>query len=81
MANASIRYGATLRKRYNAVKEEKTALYKCDVCGKIAVKRIGTGIWKCMHCNTVYAGGAYTMKTTAGEAAKRIIESLQAQKV
>ncbi|MCL4373492.1 MAG: 50S ribosomal protein L37ae [Candidatus Marsarchaeota archaeon] len=77
MANASIRYGATLRKRQREVKEEKRASYMCDICGKVAVRRIGTGIWKCRHCNTVYAGGAYTMKTAAGEAAKKLIEGIQ----
>ncbi|MGC8651727.1 MAG: 50S ribosomal protein L37ae [Candidatus Micrarchaeia archaeon] len=77
MANASIRYGATLRERQKEVKAEKQARYKCDVCGRMAVKRIGTGIWQCRHCKTLYAGGAYTMKTAAGEAAKKLIESMQ----
>ncbi len=78
MANSSIRYGATLRKRYREVKEEKQALYKCDECGKVAVKRISTGIWRCKHCGATFAGGAYTMKTAAGESAKKLIESLKA---
>ena len=76
MANSSIRYGATLRKRQREVKAEKQALYTCDVCGRTAVRRIGTGIWQCRHCSTIYAGGAYTMKTAAGEAAKKLIESI-----
>lgn len=76
MSNASIRYGASIRKRNAAVKREKQALYKCEVCGKMAVKRIGTSVWKCRHCNTTYAGGAYTMTTTAGEAAKRLVGGL-----
>jgi large subunit ribosomal protein L37Ae len=59
--------------------QEKRALYRCDACGKIAVRRIGTSIWKCKHCNTTYAGGAYVMKTPAGEAAKRLIEGIKQQ--
>jgi large subunit ribosomal protein L37Ae len=77
MANSSIRYGATLRKRARTIKVEKQALYMCDVCGRIEVERIGTGIWRCRHCKTVYAGGAYTMKTAAGEAARVLIENMQ----
>lgn len=74
MANASIRYGASIRKRYNKIKKEKSSLYKCEMCGKTTVKRIGTGIWRCRHCNTTYAGGAYAMTTPAGVNARRIIE-------
>jgi large subunit ribosomal protein L37Ae len=57
--------------------KEKRTLYKCDACGESAVKRIGTSIWRCKHCNTTYAGGAYTMKTPTGEAAKRLIEGIK----
>jgi large subunit ribosomal protein L37Ae len=73
MAKSSIRYGASLRKRNNEIKREKRALYKCEACGRIAVKRIGTSIWRCKHCNATYAGGAYSMSTPAGETAKRLI--------
>lgn len=76
MANASIRYGARIRKRAAAIKKQKQSTYKCEMCGRIAVKRIGTSIWKCRHCNATYAGGAYTMTTPAGEVAKRLIEDL-----
>lgn len=76
MANASIRYGASIRKRYNKIKKEKSSKYKCEMCGKISVKRYGTGIWKCRHCNTIYAGGAYSMTTSAGVNAKRLIENI-----
>ncbi|MDE1868779.1 MAG: 50S ribosomal protein L37ae [Candidatus Micrarchaeota archaeon] len=76
MANSSIRYGASIRKRFNEVKREKRELYKCDLCSQMKVKRISTSIWKCKHCGTVYAGGAYSMKTSAGENAKSVIEAL-----
>lgn len=77
MANASIRYGASIRKRYNKIRSEKRSLYLCDVCGKTAVRRLGTSIWRCRHCNTTYAGGAYSMKTSAGSVAKRLIEEIK----
>ena len=74
MANASIRYGARIRKRYKAVKAQKQAFYKCEMCGREKVKRIGTSIWKCRHCGATYAGGAYAMTTAAGEVARRLVE-------
>lgn len=74
MANASIRYGARIRKRYNKIKKEKAARYPCEMCGKTAVKRAGTGIWMCRHCGTTYAGGAYSMTTPTGATARRLIE-------
>ncbi len=72
MSNKSIRYGVSLRKRESAVIAQKKAKYKCDLCGKEAVKRISTGIWRCSYCNATFAGGAYTFKTAAGEAAARL---------
>jgi large subunit ribosomal protein L37Ae len=77
MANASIRYGASIRKRYNKIRAEKRSLYLCDVCGKESVRRKGTSIWECRHCGTVFAGGAYSMKTAAGSVAKRLIEEIK----
>jgi large subunit ribosomal protein L37Ae len=76
MSNASIRYGASLRKRYNAIKGKKRAAYKCELCGRENVRRISTSIWQCRHCKAVYAGGAYTMSTQKGEVAKRLISEL-----
>lgn len=77
MANASIRYGASIRKRANKIKEQKRTLYLCESCGKVAVKRTGTSIWTCRHCGAIYAGGAYTMTTPAGSQAKRLIEEIK----
>lgn len=77
MANASIRYGASTRKKAAAVKRKKQALYKCEACGKTTVKRISTSIWRCRHCNATYAGGAYTMTTPEGEVAKRLIDGIK----
>ena len=73
MANKSIRYGVNLRKREMAVIKQKNSRYKCDVCGKEAVKRISVAIWTCKYCGSTYAGGAYTMKTPAGETVARIL--------
>lgn len=79
MANFSIRHGASIRKRNAAVKKLKTSLYKCSSCGRLSVQRISTGIWRCRHCNATFAGGAYTLTTTAGEIAKRLIENMKVE--
>lgn len=76
MANASIRYGASIRKRQAAIRQQKSNAYKCDACGKIAVRRKGTSIWVCRNCGATYAGGAYTMSTPAGEIARQLITGL-----
>jgi Ribosomal protein L37AE/L43A len=77
LANASIRYGARIRKRAAEIKKKKIALYKCDSCGEIKIERIGTGIWKCRHCDAIYAGGAYTLTTGAGEIARRLVGGMK----
>ena len=79
MANFSIRYGARIRKRAASVKSQKSARYKCEACGRMTVKRVGTSVWECSHCGRVYAGGAYTMTTPPGEMAKRQIEGMAKQ--
>ncbi len=76
MSNASIRYGVGLRKRYASVMREKKSRYRCDVCGKVAVKRQGTGIWTCRYCNATFAGGAYNLKTAAGETVSMLLNRL-----
>jgi len=77
MVNASIRYGASLRKRYNSIKEKKRAKYMCNSCGRNDVVRISTSIWQCRHCNAMYAGGAYSLSTQRGEVAIRLIKELK----
>jgi large subunit ribosomal protein L37Ae len=53
--------------------KSKNARYLCNVCGKTAVVRIDTSVWRCKHCGATYAGGAYSMNTTAGLVAARMI--------
>jgi len=57
------RYGATLRKRYEAVYRKAKATYECPVCRRISVKRVRLGIWKCRKCGATFTGGAWTPKT------------------
>ncbi len=76
MANAGIRYGARIRKLADSVMRQKRERYVCGACGRRSVRRAGTSIWNCRHCNATFAGGAYAASTPAGEAARRIVESL-----
>ncbi|MCL5239601.1 MAG: 50S ribosomal protein L37ae [Candidatus Marsarchaeota archaeon] len=77
MANWSTRYGVNLRKRYLAISKEKKTAYECDVCGKAAVRRLSTGIWKCKHCGATFAGGAYSLKTEVGRTVERLLGQLK----
>ena len=76
MVNSSIRYGASTRKLAGAVRAQKISRYRCEVCGRQDVKRISSSIWECRHCSTVYAGGAYSLTTPSGEAARAVIKNL-----
>jgi large subunit ribosomal protein L37Ae len=80
MASSNIRYGASIRKRVRAVKATKSADYKCEMCGRESVRRKSTSIWECKHCGAIYAGGAYSMTTAAGEVAKRLVEGFANKK-
>lgn len=80
MVNSSIRYGASTRKLASALKAQKISRYKCEVCGRREVKRVGSGIWRCRHCGTVYAGGAYSFTTPSGESARAMVNNLANRK-
>ncbi len=58
------RYGSTLRKRVKAVLEKRYSQLQCPFCGGVGtVKRVSTGLWKCVKCGRVWAGGAYVPRT------------------
>jgi len=74
MVKAGVRYGAELRKRAAAVDAQRSARYPCPTCGKKSVKRKGNSLWECRSCGSRYAGGAYSLTTATGDAARRSIE-------
>jgi large subunit ribosomal protein L37Ae len=53
------RYGVRVRKRLKRIEADKSKRYACPNCNQESVKRVGTGIWRCNRCDTVFAGGAY----------------------
>lgn len=42
-----------------------------------SVKRQATGIWKCLRCKKVMAGGAYVLSTSAAITAKTAVQRLR----
>ena len=53
------RYGKTVRARLVAVEEKQRKKQKCPLCGRLGVKRLSKGIWKCKKCNKKFASDAY----------------------
>jgi large subunit ribosomal protein L37Ae len=53
------RYGVRIRKRIRDVEAAKIGKYVCPRCAYKAVKRLSTGVWRCMRCGVTIAGGAY----------------------
>eukprot|EP00310_Coccolithus_braarudii_P017667 CAMPEP_0183353032 /NCGR_PEP_ID=MMETSP0164_2-20130417/32231_1 /TAXON_ID=221442 /ORGANISM="Coccolithus pelagicus ssp braarudi, Strain PLY182g" /LENGTH=91 /DNA_ID=CAMNT_0025525627 /DNA_START=54 /DNA_END=329 /DNA_ORIENTATION=+ len=74
------RYGASLRKQIKKIEITQHAKYTCGFCGKDAVKRVVTGIWKCRGCKKSVAGGAYTVSTAAAATVRSTIRRLREMK-
>lgn len=56
---------------------QQHARYDCSFCGKRAVKRGSTGIWKCGSCRKTVAGGAYAVSTAAAATVRSTIRRLR----
>ena len=53
------RYGKKVRVKLVKVEEKQRKKQKCPFCGKLGVKRMAKGIWKCPRCEKKFAGGTY----------------------
>lgn len=69
----SEKYGARIRKLYDAAIAAKNTRYECPKCHKKNLRRRGTAYWECNSCNAKFAGGAYSFRTEVGEIAVRLI--------
>ncbi|MBU7016085.1 MAG: 50S ribosomal protein L37ae [Theionarchaea archaeon] len=76
MSRFGARYGRKLRKKVTEIEKKMKRKHKCPQCGRNAVKRISTGIWKCSKCGTTFAGGAYLPETPSGKIMKRTVKRL-----
>lgn len=74
MVKKDVRGGAEMRKRAKKINKQKSGFHECPTCGKKKVKRVSHSIWKCKSCDSVFAGGSYSLKTSAGKMAKRVVE-------
>ncbi len=68
-------YGVKIRKLEQSALKQQRTLYACPVCAKPAVRRSGFALWKCRSCGAQIAGGAYSLETGIGAAAKKAISS------
>ncbi len=66
------RFGASIRKLHDKAIKSKRTRYECPRCHKLKVRRTSNAVWNCKSCGTVFAGGAYSLRTEAGEIAARL---------
>lgn len=71
------KFGASIRKLADAADRARKDKYECPKCGKRKVVRKGYAVWKCKSCESVYAGGAYSLRTEAGEIALRLAKEYE----
>lgn len=71
------RYGGLARRLVANVEKVQRAAHECHACGKVAVYREGTAIWKCQKCGMTFAGGAYVPQTGAGAGAEKALRAVQ----
>lgn len=74
------RYGVKIRKRNMAVAMQQRMLYECPACRKRRVQRKGNALWKCTSCGAEIAGGAYSLETSVGIAARKGLASMKPRK-
>lgn len=56
------KYGKKVREKFFAIEKKQRKKQKCPYCGKLAVKRLSKGIWKCNACNKKFTGGTYFLE-------------------
>ncbi len=71
------KFGASIRKLYDAAISAKKDKYECPRCGKRKVVRKSYAIWRCKSCESVFAGGAYSLTTETGEIALRLTKGFE----
>ena len=53
------RYGRSVRRKVVDVESKQRVKQKCPYCGKLGVKRLSKGIWKCKKCDKKFASDTY----------------------
>jgi large subunit ribosomal protein L37Ae len=68
-----VRYGVRSRTLVRDIERIQKAKHVCPGCGHKKVKRISTGVWRCVKCDYTFAGGAYYPRTEAGQNYEKIM--------
>ena len=56
------RYGKRPRAYLVAVEEKQRQKQRCPFCGKLGVKRLSKGLWKCGKCGKKFASDVYYLE-------------------
>jgi large subunit ribosomal protein L37Ae len=56
------RYGRSVRTKLASVESKQRVKQKCPYCGKLGVKRVSKGIWKCSKCDKKFASDIYYLE-------------------
>ena len=56
------KYGRSIRAKLVKVEVKQRVKQKCPFCGKLGVKRLSKGIWKCSKCNKKFASDTYYLE-------------------
>jgi large subunit ribosomal protein L37Ae len=68
-----VRYGRKIRQRVGQIEKISRIKHTCPLCKTDKkLKRLASGIWECRKCNNKIAGGAFSPKTSASNAMKKI---------
>lgn len=74
-----VRYGVKNRKLVADIEGKMHAEYTCSKCGAKKLKRVATGIWQCMKCDSTFTGGSYVPQTSAHLTVLRAIHGERAE--
>lgn len=56
------RYGKKVRQKLIAVEDKQRKKQKCPFCGKLGIKRLSKGIWKCPRCDKKFASDVFHLE-------------------
>ncbi len=56
------RYGRAVKTKLVKIETKQRKKQKCPYCGKLGVKRLSKGIWKCYKCNKKFASDVYYLE-------------------